>query len=95
MLITDGAPTDDISSAIEAIRMGEATGALNFFPIGIQNADMQVLNRLTSGKREALKLDGLKFRELFLWLSASIKSVSQSSPGELVPLPSPMGWTAV
>ena len=58
-------------------------------------ADMQVLNRLTSGKREALKLDGLKFRELFLWLSASIKSVSQSSPGELVPLPSPMGWTAV
>lgn len=95
MLITDGAPTDDISSAIEAIRIGEETGALNFFPIGVQSADMQALNRLTSGKREALRLDGLKFRELFLWLSASIKSVSQSSPGELVPLPSPMGWTAV
>lgn len=95
ILITDGAPTDEISSAIEAICMGEEAKALNFFPIGVQHADMQVLNRLTSGKREALKLNGLNFRELFLWLSASVKSVSQSSPGELVPLPSPMGWIAV
>ena len=95
MLITDGAPTDDISYAIEAIRMGEEASALSFFPIGVKDADMQVLNRLTSGKREALKLNGLNFRELFLWLAASVKSVSQSSPGDLVPLPSPMGWTTV
>ena len=95
MLITDGAPTDDIEPAIEAIRRGEQEGALSFFAIGVQGADMQALNRLNSGKREALKLDGLNFKELFMWLSASVKSVSQSSPGEIVPLPSPMGWTAV
>ena len=95
MLITDGAPTDDIEPAIEAIRRGEQESALSFFAIGVQGADMQALNRLNSAKREALKLDGLNFKELFLWLSASVKSVSQSSPGEIVPLPSPMGWTAV
>ena len=95
MLITDGAPTDDIEPAIEAIRRGEQESALSFFAIGVQGADMQALNRLNSAKREALKLDGLNFKELFLWLSASVRSVSQSSPGEIVTLPSPMGWTAV
>jgi uncharacterized protein YegL len=95
MLITDGAPTDNIEPAVEAIRRGEQEGALSFFAIGVQGADMQALNRLNSGKREALKLDGLNFKELFLWLSASVRSVSQSSPGDIVPLPSPMGWTAV
>ena len=95
MLITDGAPTDDIAPAIEAIRRGEQESALSFFAIGVQGADMQALNRLNPGKREALKLDGLNFKELFLWLSASVRSVSQSSPGDIVPLPSPMGWTAV
>ena len=94
MLITDGAPTDDIEPAIEAIRRGEQESALSFFAIGVQGADMQALNRLNSAKREALKLDGLNFKELFLWLSASVRSVSQSSPGEIVTLPSPMGWTA-
>jgi len=95
MLITDGAPTDNIEPAIAAIRRGEEENALSFFAIGVQGADMQALNRLNANKREALKLDGLNFKELFLWLSASVKSVSQSSPGEIVPLPSPMGWTAV
>lgn len=95
MLITDGAPTDDIEPAIEAIRRGEQESALSFFAIGVQGADMQALNRLNSAKREALKLDGLNFKELFLWLSASVRSVSQSSLGEIVTLPSPMGWTAV
>jgi uncharacterized protein YegL len=42
-----------------------------------------------------MKLEGLKFAELFRWLSNSLKAVSQSSPGERVALPAPTGWTEV
>ena len=97
-LITDGAPTDHWASAAEAIRRGEQENAFSFFAVGVQGADMNTLNQIAP--RGALKLSGLRFRELFAWLSSSLKGVSHSqshSPngaGPLVPLPPP-GWTAV
>ena len=94
ILITDGAPTDDISEAIEALSLGEKQNAMSFFCIGVSDADMKVLSSL-SPNREPLKLKGLQFSEFFLWLSASVTSVSQSQPGEIVPLQSPKGWAEV
>lgn len=94
ILITDGAPTDDISNAIEAIRRGEEEKALAFFAIGVSSANMEVLATL-SQKRQPLKLRGLMFREFFLWLSASVSSVSHSTPGDVVPLKAPTGWAEV
>lgn len=91
-LITDGAPTDDISLAAEQVQTAEKAGKLAFFAVGVEGADMQALGRLSS--RAALKLSGLKFRELFQWLSASMKAVSQSAPGDRLPLPPP-GWAEV
>lgn len=93
ILITDGSPTDDISNAIDAIAMGEKEKALAFFAIGVSNADMQVLDSLSV--RQALKLKGTNFSEFFGWLSASVSSVSQSTPGDIVPLKSPSGWAEV
>lgn len=95
-LITDGAPSDDaetLGSAARRIREEEERKALAFFAVGVEGADMERLGSLAV--RSPLKLKGLSFQELFLWLSTSMQQVSRSRPGEQVPLPSPSGWSEV
>lgn len=93
-LITDGGPTDAWQAAAEAVREGEASKQFAFFAIGVKGANMDILKQISSA-REPLSLEGLKFRELFSWLSSSLRSVSRSTPGTEVPLESPKGWAAV
>ena len=93
ILITDGQPTDDWAHAARVMRDGEAQKAFSFFAIGVSGADMNVLRQLAV--REPLKLQGLAFREFFLWLSASLSSVSKSTVGEAVMLLPPSGWASV
>ena len=92
-LVTDGAPTDSWEKAAKRIQAGEKEGRFAFFPVGVQKANMDVLAKLST--RQPLKLDGLRFRDLFTWLSRSLQKVSQSQLGCEVSLPSPSGWTAV
>lgn len=92
-LITDGGPTDEWASAAAAVREGEASKAFAFFAIGVQGANMETLQQISV--REPLLLDGLRFRDLFRWLSSSLRSVSRSIPGAEVPLQSPQGWASV
>jgi uncharacterized protein YegL len=95
-LITDGAPTYSTYSwqnAASAIREGEDKKSFAFFAVGVQNADMNILKQISV--RQPLKLEGLKFRELFQWLSNSMKSVSKSIPGDKIQLPPPSGWSEI
>jgi len=92
-LITDGGPTDEWATAAEAVKAGEASKKFAFFVVAVKGANMDVLRQISV--REPLPLDGLRFRELFQWLSASLRSVSGSTPGTGVTLIPPSGWTSV
>ncbi len=91
-LITDGAPTDgDVwKTAAQRIKDAETNKKICFFVVGVEGADMNLLAQIAV--RQPLKLKGLNFREMFIWLSTSLKGVSHSNPTDTVPLQSPMGW---
>jgi uncharacterized protein YegL len=95
-LITDGGPTDYWQAAAERVKQGEASNHFSFFAVGVEGARMDILAQLTS--REPLKLQELRFRDLFKWLSNSLTSVSKSQVGTQVPLENPTGpngWGSV
>ncbi|TAD87613.1 MAG: VWA domain-containing protein [Alphaproteobacteria bacterium] len=92
-LITDGEPNDHWQSAARSIRLGEEGKRFMFFAVGTKGANFEVLRQIAV--REPLMLQGLRFRDLFRWLSASLGSVSRSQPGDAVSLPNPVtpgGW---
>lgn len=89
-LISDGGPNDTgwevaAANAIEK----EEQKHFKTFCVGVEGADLDALSKFSIA--QPLKLKGLSFRELFLWLSSSQKSVSRSSPGDDVPLTDPTG----
>lgn len=94
-LMTDGAPTDKWGHLPQIIREGEQNKSFSFFALGVHNADFNVLSDISL--REPMKLSGVRFNEFFLWLSASLKNVSRSNPGDTVSIPDykPYGWADI
>lgn len=79
-LITDGARTDKWDHAAQLVREGEATKNFQFFAVGIQGANMEILKQISV--RDPLSLKGLQLSGyLFSWLSNSMSAVSRSHAG--------------
>jgi uncharacterized protein YegL len=92
-LITDGEPTDEWQEAATRVKTAEEANGLAFFTVGVDGANFDVLSKIAV--RTPLRLQGLKFVELFVWLSQSQRTVSSSKPGDQTALPSVEGWAAV
>ena len=92
-LITDGAPTDDWQDAADRVHRSEDANGLAFFAVGVEGANMQILSQIAV--RAPLRLQGLQFVELFVWLSQSQRTVSSSRPGDQTALPPVEGWAVV
>ncbi|MGV1003699.1 MAG: vWA domain-containing protein [Candidatus Nanopelagicales bacterium] len=101
-IITDGGPTDGpvFDQAAERVRSAERAKGLSVFSVLVgPGGDMSTMSRL-SASRTPLRLQGLRFNELFSWLSASMSAVSDSNQhgsdddeaAANIALPSPMGW---
>ena len=96
-LVSDGAPNDENwEVAAQRSKEGDAAKSFAMFCVGVQGADVETLAKFSN--RDPIMLDGLRFRDMFLWLSSSQKSVSRSTPGDEVPLENPTapgGWGSI
>lgn len=92
-LMTDGGPTDQWQQAADMVRQGEASKGFAFFGVGVEGANMEILGKICV--RAPVKLAGLKFKDMFAWLSSSLSSVSSSQPGTTVQIAPPTGWSEV
>lgn len=97
-LITDGAPTDGTlwQQAVEKVHQQEKDQLLTFFAVGVEGADHEILQNLMPEGRAPFFLKDLKFKELFRWVSASVKRVSMGKVGggDMMALPPVHEWAA-
>jgi uncharacterized protein YegL len=98
ILITDGGPDrgQDINGLAQEIRDGMNNKAFVFLAVGVEDADMKVLQKISGSLGEKpvgpYMLQGLKFAEFFEWMSASMAIASSSAEGDKVSLPDPTSW---
>jgi uncharacterized protein YegL len=92
-MISDGEPTDAVDAAAQLIREGEKKKSFMFYSVGVENADIGKLAEIAV--RQPLRLKGLSFGQLFVWLSDSLSSVSRSQISDAPELTNPTapdGW---
>jgi uncharacterized protein YegL len=87
ILMTDGEPDDgqDVDGLASRIKADTAGKKYAFLPIGVEGANMSVLNKI-AGDIPAMPLQGAKFSQFFKWLSASMGTVVNHEEGAKVDL---------
>jgi len=90
-MMTDGEPQDEpdevVEQAAQRLKADETQNRIAFFAVGVENANMARLRTIV--ERTLLKLKGLNFVDMFVWLSASMQAVAQSKPDDHLALPPP------
>ena len=81
ILMTDGGPNDDWEAAAREMReMGER-GRIQYIGVEIgHSADHSTLCRILPAQPGPVRLQGLRFKQFFRWLTDSLRSVSASTP---------------
>jgi len=94
VIMTDGAATDPDKVEIAAKKTCELVKnkKLTLFSIIIEPGTPDELAKFCGN---LAPLDGVKFKEFFVWLSQSVSVVSESSPGTGFELPEPTSWTSI
>ena len=95
-IISDGEPTDSRSvwnDAAQECKDAEEAKKVEVFCIGVEGANLTILAELSA--KPPLMLEGVKFQELFKWLSDSLSAASKSRPGAALQLPSTDVWRNV
>ncbi len=89
VLVTDGMPQGEpwevTREALQRVRAAEAAGKVVLFAVGVEGANRKFLARLS--ERPPLVLTGLRFVELFTWLSASASRLASSAGPVALPTP--------
>lgn len=96
VLITDGEPQGEdlqmVRRAMERVHQEEAANKLMFLAVGVDGANMKLLTKIAV--RPPVKLKGIQFTDLFLWLSKSAEKIAYSQVGQQVELPPCEQWSA-
>lgn len=95
VLMTDGQATDNIDKAAAKCSKLVEDGKLVIFPLALgRGANLEELKSF-SPKRAPLRLNEHKLSEFFNWLSQSVRTTSQSTPGATVKLPDVSTWAVL
>ena len=93
-ILTDGAPDTgpeliaaiDRVDKLQQVTAGSKSPKLIVYACSTDTRE-EVMGRLRAVTSRAYKLDGMAYREVFLWLSASLTVVSKAAPGTPTVLP--------
>lgn len=95
-VMSDGAPTSSDAlwqQAIAECKLAQEQKKVEIFSIAVAGANMDKMAEISV--RPVVHLNGLRFRELFVWLSSSLSAASRSRPGDKLELPSTDPWRDV
>ncbi|NES18974.1 MAG: VWA domain-containing protein, partial [Symploca sp. SIO3E6] len=92
LLIAGSTPNNSWHNAGHRITQAVANRELNFFAVGIQEVDMDILSQIAPPSTPPQILDGWKFKELFHWLADALKRAARSEVGSRVNLPPIREW---
>lgn len=94
LMITDGDPQGElftfVADASRRVRKEVTTDKVVFLTVAVEGADIiQLMKMFNMGPDTILKLDGLKFNELFIWLSRSMQAATKKTGSKFSFLPTP------
>ncbi len=80
ILMTDGGPNDEWTQAAAEMRQMGENGKIQYIGIEIgSEADHNTMCQILPANPGPVKLQGLKFKQFFRWLTDSLRSVSSSA----------------